>query len=544
MSRRGWIEALPRALEVVSRVVRSGVLGTNLQFLALRSVAAGQGTGVLDEFADDSLRTLSTIFDDFDTIGCAHDGRGAPEAEAHLSLANSNAVGTLVLSRLRSFRDRLEIAGEAGLISLDRRTGKVTANPPGVLETVAATPPRSPTLGVYTWNRDFRANAQELRHPWELAAARAFPRLAGKRVLVTGATGFIGARLVERLAENGARITAGLRDVSKAARIARLGVDLAPMRADTDLAQLVRGHEAVVNLAHDFHASPERNEALSVVMADACEAAGVKLLVQASSIAVYDQWPGAALDEGSPCEAPGHSYKELKRAIERDLAAREAAGRLRSVVLQPTIVYGAFSSLWTDRFVDHFRIGDVAVPDEGLCEGVHVDDLVDAILAALAEPDASGRYIVSGPAPFAWLDMLGVYSRACREWGELRLDAVPSPATAPSAAARRSPPGAVANLRARLTGLAASFARRRLGEARLVRLKALILKAKARGGQPLYRPAAENPRLFANRAAVSTARMRRDLAEPVIGGEQGADLVRAYLRWRFCPFEDWPGQDG
>lgn len=39
------------------------------------------------------------------------------------------------------------------------------------------------------------------------SAGRAFPRLSGKRVLVTGGTGFVGRHLLPRLLESGARVT-------------------------------------------------------------------------------------------------------------------------------------------------------------------------------------------------------------------------------------------------------------------------------------------------------------------------------------------------
>ena len=57
--------------------------------------------------------------------------------------------------------------------------------------------------------------------------------------------------------------------------------------------------------------------------------AGVRRFIQASSIAVYDGWLTENLDENSPSDGPGHPYKMAKRAMERDLEARVAQGRLR-----------------------------------------------------------------------------------------------------------------------------------------------------------------------------------------------------------------------
>lgn len=550
MTNRSWLDASPRAVGHLNRVIRSGALGGNIEYLAGRSVGVARAsgpqhdsqTGVIETLGSDCLPLLSAIFGEMTLIESMHDGRGGPEAEALIRLRSEAAQGVLILSRLRPLGDRIEVRGDSGSIQFDVRRGKLSADPPRLLNEEATGRSNEPSRHTGDLLREIRAGATILHHPWELPAARKFDGLRGKRIFVTGGTGFIGARLVERLAENAAEVTAAVRDPRKAARIARLGIDLAVVSESSELPALLRGHDAVVNLAHDFNAAPEQNKALAFAVADACETARVPLLVQASSIAVYDGWPGAALDEDSPCDAPGHPYKEVKRAIERDLLERQKAGRLRTVLLQPTIVYGAFSKLWTDRFAERFRIGDVAVPAEGLCEGIHVDDLVDAIMAALVRSESRGRYIVSGPAPFAWSEMFAAFSGACSGWGELRIEP-PKPAMAVAArGAGRLPPGALATLRARLAGLAGSSLRRRMGEERIEHLRTILLKAAARGRRPLFRPAVESPRLFANPEAVSTAKMRRDLIEPIIGIEKGAELVRSYLRWRYCPFGEWAGR--
>ncbi|MFP3380520.1 hypothetical protein SB767_29820, partial [Bacillus sp. SIMBA_069] len=95
---------------------------------------------------------------------------------------------------------------------------------------------------------------------------------------------------------------------------------------------------------------------------------------------VYDDWPKGSVSESAPMDRPGGSpYRRAKIAMERRLMA----GKLPAAILQPTIVWGAGSSLWTDGFAEALLAGAVLVPEpEGLCQGVYVEDVVQACLRA------------------------------------------------------------------------------------------------------------------------------------------------------------------
>lgn len=236
--------------------------------------------------------------------------------------------------------------------------------------------------------------------------------LAGCPVFVTGATGFVGRRLLEQLTQAGANVTALLRTRHGARDLAALGVRVeVGALSDRPLMQsALRGQQVLFHLAYDMRAPATQNLADFEVLRSASETAGVDRIVHVSSIVVHDGWPNQDLDENSPTQRPGGSaYRHAKLAMEQALMQ----GNCPAAILQPTLVYGPHSRMWTDQLADWLARGTVVLPDpEGVCNGVFVDDLVQALLRAAILPDLDReRFIISGAAPFAWSDLLLGYAR-------------------------------------------------------------------------------------------------------------------------------------
>ncbi len=255
--------------------------------------------------------------------------------------------------------------------------------------------------------------------------------IAGRRVLVTGASGFIGRNLVTALDRAGAKVTVLSR--SRGGQPASVKTIVGELSNAALVDAALQGQEIVFHLAYDGRATAAANLAAFDAVHAAARKAGVGRIVHASSIVVYDGWPDGDLDESGSMARPGGSgYRQAKIEMERRLMA----GPLAAAILQPTLVLGAGSAFWTDQFIEQLGLGDVVLPTpEGRCHGIFVDDLVQALLRAAALPDlGQERFIVSGPAPFSWSGLLEGYARIAGRGGvrhvpldELRARVGPEP---------------------------------------------------------------------------------------------------------------------
>lgn len=344
--------------------------------------------------------------------------------------------------------------------------------------------------------------------------------LAGTAVAVTGASGFLGAALVRGLLASGARVTAPVRSGRAAGALRAEGASapVVDFGRSRDLAAAFDGAEVLFHFAYDMRAGAAENLALFDRVLEAAQAAGVPRIVHASSIAVYDGWPRiAAIDEASPAGGPPVSaYAQAKREMERRLLS---GGPAAVAILQPTIVYGPGSTLWTLAPLAALRHGGVVLPEPaGICPAVYVDDVVQAALLAAALPELEReRFLVNGADRFSWTELFeayrelagtGVVRREPLVGLEARIGAPPPPG--PSRA-----PGLAAQASAAL--------RRRLGHGTVEALAGAV-RSLSRGKGPVD-PTPGQLALYAASPAVDIARARSRLGYAPRFGLQ--DAIRA-----------------
>ena len=246
--------------------------------------------------------------------------------------------------------------------------------------------------------------------------------------VVTGATGFIGRHLVERLAADGWRVRVVQRPESQGSAPAGVEVVRAALMSPA-LAPAFAGAAAVIHLAGrtaapSIDAYLAANARATAEVARACRDAGARL-VHVSSQAAAGPAPASRplteADEPRPCSPYGISKLAGERAV------RETPD-LTWTIVRPVAVYGP-----GDRgFLPLFKLacgGWAVIPGraEACYTLVHVRDLVRQVAGAAERPEALGEVFFLGhPALHTARSLAAALGRACER--RVRTVVVPAPA--------------------------------------------------------------------------------------------------------------------
>ena len=233
------------------------------------------------------------------------------------------------------------------------------------------------------------------------------------RVLLTGASGFIGAHTVRALSEAGHAVRALVRPTSDRSGLADLPVEYAVGDLiGSGLATACAGMDAVVHLAGLTRA---RNEAHfmrvngegTALLAEAAANVGVRQFMYVSSIAAHG--PAVRDQPRDPSEParPVSPYGRSKAAGETATLAQ--AERMVVQVLRPPAVYGPRDNGLLPFFrMARWRVVPVMGRGENCLSLIHVQDLAESIKALLeSEPTTTGCFHTTGPGkPQSWREMV------------------------------------------------------------------------------------------------------------------------------------------
>jgi nucleoside-diphosphate-sugar epimerase len=220
-------------------------------------------------------------------------------------------------------------------------------------------------------------------------------------VLVLGASGFIGSRLVAAL------------DASPTLRpmpASRRGNP--PLDATNPGAM----RSALGEARYVVNCIAGRGRTMTLATQTLCDAARDRpplRIVHLSSMAVYGSATGRVTEDHAPVPPLG-GYGAAKRACERIVRTYVDDGG-DAVILRPTCVFGPGSAQWTTRvarLLRSRRLGDLGPAGDGTCNLAFIDDLVDAIMRSLTASGVAGQaFNISGPPELNWNDFLIRYGK-------------------------------------------------------------------------------------------------------------------------------------
>jgi len=244
---------------------------------------------------------------------------------------------------------------------------------------------------------------------------------------VTGATGFIGSHLVDRLLERGDDVTAFVRPTSDSSHLAAKGVRLitGDVRNRREVGNAVDGSEIVYHLARaKGHGARPMSEVQAVNIggtsniARAATSAAVGRVVYASSAAVYGSRPAANPVAENRILNPESAYGRSKADAEAALAEH---ARVPFVIARITEVLGPGCRSWLPllRSVAAGRLRLIG-QGKGRHHPADVSDIVDGLILCGTMPVTPGRaYNLAGPAAINIADMVRAIAAALRAGPDL-----------------------------------------------------------------------------------------------------------------------------
>jgi nucleoside-diphosphate-sugar epimerase len=255
--------------------------------------------------------------------------------------------------------------------------------------------------------------------------------LSGRRVLVTGATGFIGGRVVEHLVRvQRAQVRALVRDFTKAPRIARFAIEMVPgdIRSATAVDRAVSGCDTIFHCAYGNVDEDDSRRTVTVqgteTLLEAANRHHVRRVVHVSTYAVYGFPPSGEIDEKAPRHYTGLGYGDSKIDAE-ELALEYCKRGLSVAVVQPTIVYGPYATTWIIKPLEQLATGRIILVNggSGLCNAVYIDDVVAAMMEAAILDSAHGEtFLISGPEPITWAQFFARLARLIRPSGTISMN--------------------------------------------------------------------------------------------------------------------------
>ena len=231
------------------------------------------------------------------------------------------------------------------------------------------------------------------------------------KILVTGASGFIGSAVIDTLTQMPDHVVAGLvRRSSPRAIDSNWEQIIGDVTDITSFKYALSGIDVIIHAAGRAHllndqADDRLNEFRKVntdgtiALAQAAAKAGVKRLIFLSSIKVNGEKtvPGQPFDENS-IPNPVDFYAVSKNEAEMGLRELAASSALEVSIIRPTLVYGEGAKGNVRRLRRMMKKG-IPLPLASVSQNkrsmVHLDNLVSMLIACVEHPQAAGKTLIA-----------------------------------------------------------------------------------------------------------------------------------------------------
>lgn len=220
-------------------------------------------------------------------------------------------------------------------------------------------------------------------------------------VFITGATGFIGSHLAERLVSQGHKVRCLVRETSDTSRLAYINAELVTvdMCDERGLRKALKGVDIVYHAAGVVGEWLSKEEAQRVNITgtknllDASIDAGVKRFIHVSSLAVLGMKDHHNTPADAPYQLTGDIYSDTK--IESEKLAMDYYDKkaLPVVIVRPGFVFGARDRRFLPRMLKLLDDNKFAFLGSGnnIMNVVYIDNLIDVLIEAGINKKAVGQ---------------------------------------------------------------------------------------------------------------------------------------------------------
>lgn len=231
------------------------------------------------------------------------------------------------------------------------------------------------------------------------------------KAFVTGATGFIGQRVVQRLRSRGDDVVALVRDPSNALGLVDQGAELVEgdLSSDDAIKRGVEGADGVFHIGAVYKVGiPEKDHAAmydanvrgTERILDAAEAAGVGRILYVSTGNVFGDTKGAIVDETYQRDlSQGFlSYYDETKYRSHEIVKERIAEGAPIVIAQPGVTYGPGDHSEVGNLIDQLRTGKLKMKifPASRFNFVFVDDVADGLVLVYDRGRIGESYLIGG----------------------------------------------------------------------------------------------------------------------------------------------------